>query len=530
MNDFVEYPTSFLDSVSIICENLTLSDIKSLSLVSQEWFDATAAVLSDRSIFHPTDPEYLKAFQRNFKNFTVSNVSPDDINLFLDNLISLLSRKRKLEEESNYKYKKYQIESLRFESVTLNRVNISKLSQLQTVATLEFIWCTFEVDEHHPYDLTSLKLQNLKIDVDKHIDFFYLVKILQDNKDSIKCFHFTTSKLQLNDSFIESVEFPILEEFYCKSTVYTWNFAGIESFFQKHPRLKRCFLDGSFIESYTADAIKANCPLLEELHLERATSAQLQHVPGIQNLKRLSISGPQINKSSLISLSDSKLESLSIHIHKSGRIKMKTVDLETLLGGLKNLTEVDFSNSDNLLKTVKTEILCILSRSCPLLVKMDLSGNRSLEEGRKNFNDMKAFENLRVINLYNTGLKDHALNAIVCPKLHQANLGETDIKPEAMRGFVERCPLLKLFKFRGSRWISDKDVTYLSKHLSYLTNLELQDCTRLTFKSLEYLVKETFISDITISVQSFPMPLEEAAKIKEGFFTKMNCEFYFSFF
>lgn len=527
MNDFVEYPTSFPDSVSLICDNLTLADIKSLSLVSQEWFDATAGILSDRSVFHPSDPECLKTFQRNFKNFTVSNVTSDDINHFLDNLISLLSRKRKLEEESKSQYKKYQIQSLRFESVDLNSDNIYKLKQLQSVTTLEFIWCTFRVDVdfevHHPINnFTSLDLRTLKVDVDQLIDFFYIVKIIQDNKDSINCFHFTTSKLQLNDSFIESIELPLLEEFYCKSTVYSWNFSGIQAFFEKHPLLKRCFLDGSFIESYTTNAIKANCPLLEELHLERATSAQLQNVTDMKNLKGLSISGPEISKNSLLNLRDLKLEKLSIHIHKSSRLHMKKVDLETLLGGLKNLTEVDFSNSDNLLRHVKTEILCILSRSCPLLTKLDLSGNRSLEEGRQDFEDMKEFENLRVLNLYNTGLKDQTLNAIICPKLQEGNFGETDIKSEALRSFISRCPFMKIFKFRGSRWISDKDVSYVTSHLNYLRNLELQNCTKLTFKSLEHLVKETFISDVTLSVQSFPIPLEQAANINEGFFTKMN--------
>uniref|UniRef100_T1GVC9 F-box domain-containing protein n=1 Tax=Megaselia scalaris TaxID=36166 RepID=T1GVC9_MEGSC len=476
MNDFVEFPTSFPDAVAIICESLSLSDIKSLSLVSLEWFDATSGILSDRSVFHPSDTEYLKNFKRNFKNFTVSNGTTNDIDLFLDNLIELLRRKRKMEEESQTKYKKYKIESLKFEGISLNSSNISKLSQLQAVTTLEFIWCTFEVNQHEQIeeDLSSLNLKDMKIDLDKEIDLTYVLKILQDNKNSIKTFHFTTSKLY------------------------------------------KCFLSGSFLSTESARTIKEHCPNLEELTLERATTSQIDHIKELKSLKRLSVSGPEIHT---LNFGDLKLNKLSVHIHNSGRINVTVSDFTVLLAGLPNLTEIDFSNSDNIFKKVKVEIISLLSNNCPLLVKIDLSGNRSLNEKKKI--EVKQFKNLKILNFYNTGLKEQILDLIVCPKLQELNLGETDISPNSFKNFISKTPLLKVLKCRGLQKFTDKEVFFLGESLKYLRNLELQDCSKLTLKSLEFLIKEQFISDITISISQTPN-LEDVLKLKEGFYQKMN--------
>lgn len=279
------HPFSFPDVAATICGFLSLSDLKSISLLNKEWFQLTQisfenhyALKIDVNSARVSPFNYL----RDYENIKLENHVKGDYENFLFYPIDAIKRllnwyeQRRLAKENQKKV--YRINSLTLQECVINQIVINFLKDFKEVRQIELIDCVGEGLQSET--VCKLNLQKLSI-VNKNLHRSYddslvdsIEKIIRSNNTTFTTLSFivgvheTFAKIM---KILEENSLPNLKEL--QFLFGLWTNRGekgydFKKFCDSHKNLVK-FLDlgGWFLNKKNLSHLKRTSPNLKELGL-----------------------------------------------------------------------------------------------------------------------------------------------------------------------------------------------------------------------------------------------------------------------
>lgn len=522
--DFINYPTRYHDVVSILCGFLEYTQLKSLSLVSKEWFEATASFFVERStlILKDEGNEYdvskSSRVHRNFKYYNFCNSEYDSLDIQ-----SLLTWYKAIKLD----YRNYHIKKLKICGFTLHTSVLKLLQEFENIKYLEIWYCLHPLNAQEiPLDL-SLSLEELRFYVGMGDDRwgFTFKNIVQQNNTlkSVDLYFFhnagphDTGLLNLTTlRNLRSVTFK-------HSTRLKWDtFREI----CRNNRNLRSFSEplswGN--EPYSYREIAAICPYIEEINLNYYDS--LHDLESLSNMTGLKIE-IRVPGNSMKALSDlsvlhlPNLLELKIADYSYARTKWNVADIEKVLINKRILTHLtlDYYGDDFAL------LLSVISLKLLNLVFLDLDSKKGEDSLLNNDCEIETFGKLRVLKLHFSQSNDCFLNKIHAPNLRTISIEKMTTRN--MEHFLRESSLIESFSVNKNDF-EDSFILKVLKRLTFLKHLNLNKSENLTWKSLN-----TFFDNYLITSSYCTTSLTEGHYIfiemlmKNGFNVERKCKCFF---
>lgn len=522
--DFINYPTRYHDVVSILCSYLEYTQLKSLSLVSREWFEATVPFFVERSTLilkdegNEFDVHKSSRVHRNFKYYNFCNAEYDSLDI-----TSLLT----WYEGIKLVNRNYHIKKLKICGFTLHTSLLKLLSKFEKIEFLEIWYCLHPRNSMETNLDLSLKLEELRFYVGMGDDRwgFTFMNIVQHNTTlkSVDLYFFhnvgphDTGLLNLSSlRNLRSVTFK-------HSTRLKWD--TFKEICRNNRNLRSFSEPLSWDnEPYSYKDIALICPDISEINMNYYdTLHELESLCKLQIFK-MEIRVPGNSMKALSDLSVVQLPNLlelKIADYSYDRNKWNVVDIEKVLLNKKLLTHLtlDYYGDDLAL------LISVISAHLPNLVYLDLDCKKGEDSSQNNDCEIKIFKNLKVLKLHYSQSNDDFLNRIHAPNLRTTSIEK--ITTEVMEHFLHESRLIESFSVNKNNF-EDTFLLKVLKNLKFLKHLNLNKSENVTWKALQI-----FLDNYLITCSYCTNSLTEGhyafidMVMRNGFSVERKCKCFF---
>lgn len=524
--EFINYPTRYHDVVSILCDYLEYTQLKSLSLISREWFEATSPFFVERSTLilkdegNEFDVNKSSRTHRNFKYYNFCNSEYDSLDIQ-----PLL----KWYKETKSINKNYQIKKLKICGFTLHTSILKLLKEFERIKFLEIWYCL------HPRDLTevpvdlTLNLEELRFYVGMGDDRwgFTFMNIVQRNNTLKNVDLYFFHNVGPHDSGLLNLTTlrNLRSVTFKHSTRLKWdtfreicrNNANLQSFSEP------LSWDN---EPYSYKDIAKFCPDIKVINMNYYdTLHELENLSKIVILRvEIRVSGNSTK--ALTDLSDVQLGQLrefKIADYSYDRNKWNVLDIEKVLLNKTCLTHLtlDYYGDDLAM------LISIISLKLTNLISLDLDCKKGVDDSHSKDYKMNTFEKLKVLRLHYSQTNDEFLGNIHAPNLRIVSLERMTMG--IMGHFLRESLLMENFCVNKNDF-SDDFILNILKSLKFLKHLNLNKSENLTWRSLD-----TFLEHYLITSSYCTNSLVEGhysfidMVMKKGFNVERKCKCFFDF-
>lgn len=508
--DFIQHPLFYDHVVTILCERLCLTEIKSLSLVSKEWFHATSSVIGEKCTI---SSDHLQNCQRKYKAHTINTFSQ------LERLVEWFKAVKKRGRGGRVFY----ITSLIVKDVVVNGSVFHLMREFENIHTLTLEDCDFSANNKKLPNF-SLQLKDFRI-IDYRDDNKSPEKIV---KKVVRCILKDNPKL--TDLSLVVCDFSIYEKLLVDPvllqnldtldlSVYAPESNQIfEEILRTHSILKSITLLVDF-DDPKVQILEENCIRIETIskietdNIKPSTLRKLQCFENLQNMTMSLRNAKTIKKLSGLFLPQLRY----LHFDAFG-IRVHEICLRGILQAVPNLTSIDLRCDFNRLKG---NIFTILANSLPhlkslLLVRLVITEEFGIpvEKAR--------FPKLKVLHMYYSEVMGSILNAVDAPQLTDFYVYRTE--SIALLHFIKECRFLESVYVALAIDMTDQIVTYAFQNGRFLKYLHLEETKNLTIKVIDAFL-ESFVNMAVLKVERLQEEDDIFKKAEEkGFILKRNGE------
>lgn len=489
---------SYYPTIVSLCDKLSFQELKSLSLVSKGWYEATNLFIVRRTVikFHKCHPCEIE-FSRNYNDVIIYNSDLNDVDEKLpENLVALeISFCRIDDFKPLHKLKK--LKSL--------AIHFPQLFEPSSIMDLVL-------------GLQSLEVSTSETDLSIYQE---LIRANGSIRSLTLCFTTVDEDLyegEFND-FLRNIHLPKLEHVSLYSCSYLNLSDGLKDFCQNHSDLKVCSLTNLKILDDTITILQKNCKKLEQIKLEKClelTGVTLKVLKLMKELKHLDLARTSFPVKDLERFNPRQLETFTFCFAETARIDgFFTVHLKSMLQSMYNMRVLDLSGlKSDYGVALDFKILPFIAEQMPSLVDLNLKQISDVCHGIGDFKEDLMFKNLEKLNISYTKLTDQLLCLITAPKLRILHMDYSYIESRGVLHIVNKSPLIEQLFLPSSCNIGDEDVIYIAGNLSHLRKLDVVFC-QIGEGSFKKLLNETSIEAIGISMDEDYFT--QFAKLKEEF-------------
>lgn len=493
---------SYYPTIVSLCEKLSFQELKSLSLASKGWYEASNSFIVNRTIIKfEEEKDGEIEFDRKYKHVKVRTIDYNDVHDKLSDSLETL------------------------ELVCSAIENFSKFKKFKKLKTLSLNHSYILEEDFGPTDLV-LGLDALKVYTEEQdLNTFQLLIRANGSIRSLSL-EFTSYDEDLfegefND-FLRNIHLPKLQELSITTTELNLR-SGLKDFFPNHKDLKVCLFNDVNIKDETVTVLRTNCTKLEKVGLKRCvdlSGVTLNELKLMSRLKHLDLAYTNFTVKDLENFNPRQLESFRIRFagvaSVGGLDSMQTQSILLSMSNLKvlNLSGLQSYNGDSVLDC---RILPFIAEQMPNLMDLNLRDNFAIcdekEEIEKYLKSDLKFAKLEKLDLASIKLTDQLLCLINAPKLRVLLMDSSIIESKGVKHVVDKSPLIENLSVCESDNLVDSDVTYITKHLPLLRKLDLE-FSKISEECFKTLVTDTYIEECTLSIRG---DCKEFAKWKEGF-------------
>lgn len=479
MEYFINNPCVFHRASRKLCENLSLIEMKSLSLVSRQWFESTGASIVENCVFRAKNSSNVRRTIRHYKRYKLES---EEVGNILRALHSSIKEKQSLNPKKNF-----DVEKILLENCIMSARDIRSLFNFESLKYLEIIHCRMG-DGSGLIKVPSMRLEKLK--VNNSVPIFVENLINSSSKHTLKTLHLTTAK----EDLLDRLRIPNLEKF----TLWeTENFYNLDTFLRNHSRLTYCNFEGLQLPDFIFTTISRHLQKLTTLKINRYSDLSdysLVVIKSLQHLENLSISRMSLPTSALTKIGTAKLKTLDLaHL----RTSLTFQDFEQLFKNMPNLTDLRISYCK---ENITGQVVTLISKSFLNLEVLDLSGNEYL--CREESSSQNIFNNLRRLILDNSRINDNFLRNIQAQKLIELDICLNGVSCDSFQEFILTSPFIKKLYLRNCDCINDQGTNQIVKALTFLEHFEMGQCNNLTIESVRSVLLGSFIRETYLTVNT----------------------------
>lgn len=470
----------FYPVIVSLCEKLSFQELKSLSLTSKGWWEATDSFMIKRALLNMNKPCGIEFF-RKYKFVRISKVDLKDVIVRIPDSTEEIN----LETSGIDSFKQF----LKFKR--LKNLTVDNFSLPQVTPT--------------PTELT-LGLQSLRANAtEKSVSLLQTLIGANSSMESLSL-EFSTYNYGLYKKdfkvFIKNIHLPKLLTFSITGFYFDFKDELIE-FFEKHKDLKDCSLNGLEVNTQVVKSLRRNCRNLERLSLE--TCVGLEPTQNTSNelklmtkLKHLDLSYTSFTVADL-----EKLHSRQLQTFKMAFIWVTTPQAKSILQSMRYLRVLDISQCQG---DLDSSILPYIAETMPQLVDLTL---RELELccNGSNKQSYAKFERLEKLEM---SCSESTFCSLRAPRLRIFTSNNSDIGSNGIRLIVDSSPLLEELTLNNYE-IVESDMEYIATNLHHLRRLQCE----INKQGLKVLLTKTCIEECRLFTRI--EDLNEVAKWKEGF-------------
>lgn len=479
MDYFISNPCVFHHASRKICEHLNLSEKKSMSLVSRQWFESTCSSIVDQCVFRAKDWRNVKKTIRHYRKYRIES---EDVGRILRALHSSILEKKTMRPRKNF-----DIEKIILENCILSAEGIRSLFNFWSLVCLEIVHCKMG-DGSGMIEVPPMNLEKLK--VYNSIPIFIENLINSSSKQMLKSLHLSTAQ----GSLLSRLEIPHLE----KITIWeTDNFHDLDTFLRRHSFLTYCNFEGLQLPDFIFTTLSRCRRKLKTLKINRYSELSdysLTVIRDMPSLEHLSLSRISLSADVLTKIGSPNLKTLDFC---NMRTSLNFQNFQMLFKNMPNLTDLKLAYCK---QNITNEVLTLIANSFLNLETLDVSGNDylciELDSKPKNF------QNLRRLNLDNSKISDAFLTTIQAPKIHELDIYLDGVSCESIEKFIENSPFIKNLFLRNCDNLNDKTISNILRSLKYLEYLELNQGNNLTIDSVCSVLLGTFITKANLTVNT----------------------------
>lgn len=490
---------NFYPTIVSLFDKLSFQELKSLSLVSKGWYEATNYFIARRTVikwekYHPCEIE----FTRHYNDVKVCSIGFNDVVEKLPkNLVALDTSLCRIEDfKPLQKFKK-------LKSLAMHFVNFAEPSSLMDlVLGLESLEVTTRETELSIYQ--------------------QLIRANGSIRNLSLCFSTDYEDLyegEFND-FLRNIHLPNLQQI----SLYTCGNLNIgaclKEFFQNHSGLKACSLINFKISDDTIKVLRKSCDNLEQVKLYKCpelTGATLNELKLMTGLKHLHLGSTNLPVKDLEKFNPRELETFKLCFSETAPIDgLLTVHIKSIFQSMRNMRVLDLSGlkSDYGNVALDFNILPFIAEQMPNLVDLNLNQLSDVCHGIGDFKEDLKFKHLEKLDLSYTDLTDQLLCLINAPKLKILHMNYSYIDITGLHHITKKSPLIEQLFLQSSYRLGDEHVIYIADNLPYLRKLNVEFC-RISEQSYKKLLNETSIEACGVSMDEDYFT--QFAKLKEGF-------------
>lgn len=494
--DFIYYPTRYHDVVSILCGYLEYTQLRSLSLVCREWFEATTPFFIERSTLilkdegNEFDVNKSSRTHRNFKYYNFCNSEYDSLDI---QPLLMWYKKIKLT------YRNYQINKLKICGFTLHTSVLKLLKEFERIKFLEIWYCLHPQNASEITVDLSLNLEELRFYVGMGDDRwgFTFMNIVQRNNTlkNVDLYFFHNvgphDSGLLNLSTLRNLRSVTFKH----STRLKWD--TFKEICRNNVNLRSFSEPLSWDnEPYSYIDIARLCPGIEEINMNYYdTLHDLESLSKVMVLKvEIRVAGS--SSKALCDLSAIQLPNLvelKIADYSYDRNKWDVVNIEKVLLDKILLTHLTLDYyGDNL-----ALLISVVSSKLPNLISLDLDCKKGEDSSHPNEYEVKTFKKLKVLKLHYSQSNDDFLDKIHAPNLRVISIEK--MTTDVMEHFLSESFLIENLNVNKNDFI-DSFVLKIIRSLTFLKHLNLNKSENLTWKSLNiffdhYLITSSYCTN-----------------------------------
>lgn len=455
-----------------LCSELSFQELKSLSIVSIGWYEATNSFVINRAVFHLNEKSIQVGFFRKYKQVEVRK--------FLRNwsFIKALCILPDSVEELDL-----------FHNTIISPEVFKQLQKLTKLKRLGFYNCRFFTRMPSPTEL-ALKLETLIACVHaESLDIFEeLIKANNSIQNlSLNCANgsfignWTFSEDFETDLnvFLKNINLPVLQSFSITLKIGSLDLElndGMRCFFRNHRNLKVCVFKNLlyYIDDQLIRTLRHNCKHLERFSCDSPEESEytLEEFKLMTKLKHLDLGYSSFDPDEAAEFNPRQLESFTMNF--SGLLSTQTL---SVLQSMTNIRCLD-------LCSVSSSIIPFLAEQMPHLEDLIL---RDWVSGSRPLLSVVKFEILEKLEIYDTeSTADQLLCFINAPRLRVLL---TKFSDSGLRHMVDNSPLIEELMVIEYTDLSGSILTYVADHLLSLSRFGCQT----NAQGLKLLLKYTLI-------------------------------------
>lgn len=410
-----------------LCQRLRLDDLKSLSMVSKEWWEATHLAITKRSWFK-IDEQRDFEFLRNYKKVKIHRPY-------------LKCELQKIPQE---------IETLSMRRLKFN--SFKAINRFQKLKNLVLIDCKLPKRLCNSKDLVK-GLTSLVLDIERTSIIKGLVKDAAAIEQLIKA-NYSLRKFEchlkfVNEeifyNFIQSISLPRLEEFSFFNFHLDCN-NGLRIFAENHAGLKMIKLCDYTVNDETIITFLRSCTMIETIFLKgcnEVTGSIIKSINKMRCLKNLKLEYLHIHSNELMQLDLRRFETFEFTSESESISKINLSQFRNWLPSSTNLRVLDLRQYEcNTFLLPLTSALPLVSERLPNLIELSLQGINDHSDD-KEIPPNIIFKHLIKLDLCFAGLTDTLLSKIYAPKLQVLNVKKSCLKFEGVKHMIDNSPLLR---------------------------------------------------------------------------------------
>lgn len=482
--EFLSNPSGFPEVIKNISEHLSTRELKSLSVVSNDWSHAIKEVLEERAYFNLNCTESAKSITRTYQKFVLSKVN----RMYIKKAMKLLVKYNNIQCD---KTKGYKCDELVLRKLKLTNSGLKLLRSIRKLNSLDIDCCSIPFDfDEMDFDL---QLQSFTITSDDSVNKDFISKILTSNKYTLK----TINLMIPFDDFSSIFEHTIFDELEKLSLLSnTVSADALEKFFEHHKSLQNfTIMNAVGIQDSTLDSLSRNCANLKVLDLRfplNTTERSVDCINRLHELRALNVLGLLLEGRELSSIHLPKLREFGYGVLRKTSNSIAEKDFESLFCSMPRIRSLNLGHCENQETKVNSKTVALASKCLPELQSLKLNGNYFLCDGP--IEHIDDFKNLETLNLYNTGLTNSFLCNIEAPRLKKIDIGLSDhVSMKGLMHMVEHFKMIETIEMTSCKGITDCAIKLLLNELEFLKFIDARDCP-LSLDGIKYILSDSFIN------------------------------------
>ncbi|KAL5273802.1 hypothetical protein ACFFRR_000511 [Megaselia abdita] len=469
--DFKQHPLFYEHVVKILCEKLCLTEIKSLSLVSKEWFHATSPMIGEKCTI---SPEQLQKCQRKYKSHKVCSYGE------LQRLVEWF----KVVKKSNRGGRVFYLSSLTVKDIVVNESVLQFIRELENLHTLTLEDCDFSAN--------NKKLPSFSV----HLKDLRIIDYRDENKSPEKVRRKIIRTIWKENSTITDVSLVVYDFAIYESLLVDPNLLpNLESLdmsvyapetnkiydqiLQIHSNLKSIVILVDFDDS-KMQFLQESCKRIQtisKIETDNIKASTLRKLQCFENLQSLNMSVRNIRTiKKLAGIFLPQLRSLNFDAFG---IRVHEVCLRGILFAVPNLTSIDLRCDFN---GLKGNIFSILANSLPhlmslVLVRLVITPDFDIPV------EKAKFPKLTLFHMYYSEVMGSVLSEVQAPQLKDFYAYRTEGK--ALVHFIKECQFLETFYLASAVDLTDEMVMYAFQNGKFLKYLHLEETKNLSTRVIE---------------------------------------------